>query len=63
MTRVNYLGLKEASCIAIRNFAGVIIVGNGIAMIIRIIQPSDSLVESVHGFAACWDTFLFGGRE
>ncbi|KAL6441388.1 hypothetical protein ACFW04_003544 [Cataglyphis niger] len=39
----------------------VIITGNCIAMIIRIIEPSSSLVESAHGFAACWDTLLFGG--
>ncbi|XP_012535254.1 two pore calcium channel protein 1 isoform X1 [Monomorium pharaonis] len=38
-----------------------IIVGNCIAMIIRILEPSNSLEESVHGFAACWDTLLFGG--
>ncbi|XP_012232885.1 two pore calcium channel protein 1-like isoform X2 [Linepithema humile] len=39
----------------------VIIVGNGIAMIIRIVQPSSSIAESVYRFAACWDTLLFGG--
>ncbi|KAM0727680.1 Two pore calcium channel protein 1 [Formica fusca] len=39
----------------------VIITGNCIAMIIRIIEPSSSLEESAHGFAACWDTLLFGG--
>lgn len=41
----------------------VIIIGNCIAMIIRIIEPSGSLEESAHGFAACWDTLLFGGRK
>jgi len=60
---VNYERLKEISCITVRNFAGVVIIGNGIAMIIRILQPSSSLMESVHEFAACWDTLLFGGRE
>lgn len=40
----------------------VIIIGNCIAMIIRIIEPN-SLEESAHGFAACWDTLLFGGRK
>ncbi|CAL1678014.1 unnamed protein product [Lasius platythorax] len=39
----------------------VIITGNCIAMIIRIVEPSNSLEESAHGFAACWDTLLFGG--
>ncbi|KAH0955047.1 hypothetical protein HN011_005174 [Eciton burchellii] len=39
----------------------IIIASNCIAMIIRIIEPSKSLVESAHEFAACWDTLLFGG--
>jgi len=41
----------------------MIIIGNCIAMVIRILEPSNSLEESAHGFAACWDTLLFGGRE
>jgi len=45
------------------NIADIIIASNCIAMIIRIIEPSTSLVESAHDFAACWDTLLFGGRE
>ncbi|XP_020294298.1 two pore calcium channel protein 1-like [Pseudomyrmex gracilis] len=39
----------------------VIIAGNSIAMIIRIIEPSNNLEESVYKFAASWDTILFGG--
>lgn len=45
------------------NFPGIIIASNCVAMVVRIIEPSNSLVESAHEFAACWDTLLFGGRE
>jgi len=45
------------------NITDIIIASNCIAMIIRIIEPSKSLLESAHEFAACWDTLLFGGRE
>ncbi|XP_043497418.1 two pore calcium channel protein 1-like isoform X1 [Polistes fuscatus] len=38
----------------------IIIIGNGIAMIIRLIQPSENIQISIHKFAACWDTLLFG---
>ncbi|KAG7205135.1 hypothetical protein KM043_005505 [Ampulex compressa] len=38
----------------------ITIIGNGIAMTIRILQPNHSLLDSAHGFAACWDTLLFG---
>ncbi|KYN42644.1 Two pore calcium channel protein 1 [Trachymyrmex septentrionalis] len=37
----------------------MIIIGNCIAMIIRIFEPSNCLEKSVHAFAACWDTLLF----
>ncbi|XP_015608738.1 two pore calcium channel protein 1 isoform X2 [Cephus cinctus] len=37
------------------------IIGNAVAMLVRLIQPFDSLQESAHAFAACWDTLLFGG--
>ncbi|XP_014475943.1 PREDICTED: two pore calcium channel protein 1-like isoform X1 [Dinoponera quadriceps] len=39
----------------------VTIIGNCVAIIARIIEPSDSLEESAHGFAASWDTLVFGG--
>ncbi|XP_076181278.1 two pore segment channel 1 isoform X1 [Ptiloglossa arizonensis] len=38
----------------------ITIIANGIAMIIRILQPSNSLYSACL-FAASWDTFLFGG--
>ncbi|XP_012287108.1 two pore calcium channel protein 1 isoform X2 [Orussus abietinus] len=37
------------------------IIGNGISMLARLVQPNESVQESVHMFAACWDTLLFGG--
>ncbi|XP_076547770.1 two pore segment channel 1 isoform X1 [Osmia lignaria lignaria] len=37
------------------------IVANGIAMIVRILEPSDTTVHGTLLFAASWDTFLFGG--
>ncbi|XP_076665106.1 two pore segment channel 1 isoform X1 [Andrena cerasifolii] len=39
----------------------ITIVANGIAMIIRILEPNDSSLHSARLFAASWDTFLFGG--
>ncbi|XP_066600553.1 two pore calcium channel protein 1-like [Prorops nasuta] len=39
----------------------ITIVGNGIAMVARILEPSKYLEYSAHRFAACWDTVLFGG--
>lgn len=40
----------------------ITIIGNGIAMIIRIVEPSDgNRQEAAHRLAACWDTLLFGG--
>lgn len=38
------------------------IIANGIAMIIRILEPANN-VHSTLLFAASWDTFLFGGSE
>ncbi|XP_046418336.1 two pore calcium channel protein 1-like isoform X1 [Neodiprion fabricii] len=35
------------------------IIGNGVAMVVRLIEPSTSLQQSAHAFAASWDTFLF----
>lgn len=40
----------------------ITIIANGIAMIIRILQPGDN-VHSTILFAASWDTFLFGGSK
>ncbi|XP_006613308.1 two pore calcium channel protein 1-like isoform X3 [Apis dorsata] len=38
----------------------IMIIANGIAMIIRILEPANN-VHSTLLFAASWDTFLFGG--
>ncbi|XP_033207244.1 two pore calcium channel protein 1-like isoform X2 [Belonocnema kinseyi] len=38
-----------------------VIVGNGIAMVVRLLEPIESRLDSAHKFAACWDSFLFGG--
>ncbi|OXU24398.1 hypothetical protein TSAR_012887 [Trichomalopsis sarcophagae] len=38
-----------------------VIIGNGIAMIFRLLQPESDRLRSAHLFAACWDTLLFGG--
>lgn len=38
-----------------------VIIGNGIAMVCRLIQPESDREKSAHLFAACWDTLLFGG--
>lgn len=63
MTLVIDYAYEKALYFTICNFAGMIITGNCIAMVIRILEPTYSLEESAHGFAACWDTLLFGGRE
>lgn len=52
---------EKISFLTICNFADTIIFGNCIAMIVRLVEPSSSLEASAHGFAACWDTLLFGG--
>ncbi|XP_012251798.1 two pore calcium channel protein 1-like isoform X2 [Athalia rosae] len=36
-----------------------VIIGNGVAMVARLIEPASSLQQSAHAFAASWDTFLF----
>ncbi|XP_011497956.1 PREDICTED: two pore calcium channel protein 1-like isoform X3 [Ceratosolen solmsi marchali] len=38
-----------------------VIIGNGIAMVCRLIQTEPNREKSAHLFAACWDTLLFGG--
>lgn len=37
----------------------VLIVGNFIAMIMRILEPADNLEESARNFSASWDTYIF----
>lgn len=37
----------------------VLIIGNGLAMLIRVMEPSDSLEEGAKNFCASWDTYLF----
>lgn len=39
------------------------IIGNGVAMIIRLVQSSVNRIEAAHHFAADWDTLVFGGRK
>lgn len=37
----------------------VLIVSNGVAMFIRIMQTTDSLQDSARLFCASWDTYFF----
>lgn len=40
-------------------FTDVLIISNGIAMSIRIMESIDNLSEGAKNFCASWDTFLF----
>lgn len=37
------------------------IVGNGVSMVCRLLQPEPDRERSAYLFAASWDTLLFGG--
>ncbi|XP_018562124.1 two pore calcium channel protein 1 isoform X2 [Anoplophora glabripennis] len=37
----------------------VLIIANGLAMLIRVMEPADSLQSGARNFCASWDTFLF----
>lgn len=41
------------------SFSDLLIIANGLAMLIRVMESSDSLQNGARNFSASWDTFLF----
>ena len=44
-------------------FTDAVIVGNGLAMVIRLLEPAGNRFDSAHKFAASWDALFFGGGK